>query len=232
MCSAESSDEEDEEESYSSHGNMQITLHIGNPDEVVHFLEMRFTQIQQLATKVIAKAWIKAICPKKQANFPYVDSNPRPDQSQKRRRPRHDGSPRIPLFWPDVDLCRHKEPDHTRKAGAYVHMSTCCRSADFIQERTHLLVHLLRLHWTEQDWLKSNGNGSEVPQKIKDRNWVGFLRDAFPVNKLEEVQGSNPDKASMRRKYLTQIYRVAEDEQMIRHRMGMLTHFLVLDCHI
>jgi hypothetical protein len=88
------------------------------------------------------------------------------------------------------------------------------------------------LHWTEQDWLKSNGNGSEVPQKIKDRNWVGFLRDAFPVNKLEEVQGSNPDKASMRRKYLTQIYRVAEDEQMIRHRMGMLTHSLILDCHI
>lgn len=131
-ASAESSDEEDEEEGYSSHGSMQITLHIGNPDEVVHFLKMRFTQIQQLATKVIAKAWIKAICPKKQANFPYVDSNPRADQSQKRRRPRHDGPPRIPLFWPDIDLCRHKEPDHTRKTGAYVHVSTCCRPADFM----------------------------------------------------------------------------------------------------
>jgi hypothetical protein len=132
VASAESSDEEDEEEGWPSHGNMQITLHIGNPDEVVHFLKMRFTQIQQLATKVIAKAWIKAICPKKQANFPYVDSNPRADQSQKRRRPRHDGPPRIPLFWPDVDLCRHKEPDHTRKTGAFVYMSTCCRSADFV----------------------------------------------------------------------------------------------------
>ncbi|KAG9818495.1 hypothetical protein KCU98_g18495, partial [Aureobasidium melanogenum] len=87
-------------------------------------------------------------------------------------------------------------------------------------ERTYLLVHLLRLHWTEQDWLASNGSGSEVPQKIKDRNWIGFLRDAFPVNKLEEVQGSNPDKAAMRRRYLNQIYKVAEDEQMMRHRMG------------
>ncbi|KAG9732823.1 hypothetical protein KCU59_g11683, partial [Aureobasidium melanogenum] len=202
LASADSSDEENEE-SWSNHGNMQITLHIANEDEVVHFLKMRFTQIQQLATKVIAKAWIKAICPKKQANFPYVDSNPRPDQSQKRRRPRHDGAPRIPLFWPDVELCRHKEPDHTRKT-----------------ERTYLLVHLLRLHWTEQDWLASNGSGSEVPQKIKDRNWIGFLKDAFPVNKLEEVQGSNPDKAAMRRRYLNQIYKVAEDEQMMRHRMG------------
>jgi hypothetical protein len=122
-ASAESSDEEDEEEGLQSHGNMQITLHIANQDEVVHFLKMRFTQIQQLATKVIAKAWIKAICPKKQANFPYVDSNPRADQSQKRRRPRRDGPPRIPLFWPDVELCRHKEPDHTRKTGAFFRMS-------------------------------------------------------------------------------------------------------------
>lgn len=119
-ASEESSDEEDDDEPWPNHGNMQITLHIANQDEVVHFLKMRFTQIQQLATKVIAKAWIKAICPKKQANFPYVDSNPRADQSQKRRRPRHDGPPRIPLFWPDVDLCRHKEPDHTRKTGTFI----------------------------------------------------------------------------------------------------------------
>jgi hypothetical protein len=132
-ASAESSDEESEDEGLQNHGNMQITLHIANQDEVVHFLKMRFTQIQQLATKVIAKAWIKAICPKKQANFPYVDSNPRADQSQKRRRPRHDGPPRIPLFWPDVELCRHKEPDHTRKTGVFLRMSTRYKSADRVQ---------------------------------------------------------------------------------------------------
>jgi len=132
-ASEDSSDGEDEDEPWSNHGNMQITLHIANQDEVVHFLKMRFTQIQQLATKVIAKAWIKAICPKKQANFPYVDSNPRADQSQKRRRPRHDGPPRIPLFWPDVDLCRHKEPDHTRKTGAFLPDVDSMHSADRAQ---------------------------------------------------------------------------------------------------
>lgn len=117
VSSADSSDDEDDNEDWGNHGNMQVTLHIANEDEVLHFLKMRFTQIQQLATKVIAKAWIKAICPKKQANYPYVDSNPRADQNQKRRRPKHDGAPRIPTFWPDISLCRHKEPDHTRKTG-------------------------------------------------------------------------------------------------------------------
>jgi hypothetical protein len=123
VASADSSDDENDDD-WGNHGNMQITLHIANQDEVVHFLRMRFTQIQQLATKVIAKAWIKAICPKKQANFPYVDSNPRADQNQKRRRPRHDGPPRIPKFWPDIELCRHKEPDHTRKTGAFLQRMT------------------------------------------------------------------------------------------------------------
>jgi hypothetical protein len=33
----------------------------------------------------------------------------------------------------------------------------------------------------------------------------------------------------MRRKYLNQIYRVAEDEQMMRHRMGTLTHSPIQD---
>jgi hypothetical protein len=120
--SADVSDEEDDDDHWENQGNTQITVHIAHQDEVVHFLRVRFTQIQQLATKVIAKAWIKAICPKKQANFPYVDSNPRPEQSQKRRRPRHDGDPRIPKFWP-TELCRHKEPDHTRKAGKYLFSS-------------------------------------------------------------------------------------------------------------
>lgn len=81
-------------------------------------------------------------------------------------------------------------------------------------------MHLLRLHWTEEEWVACNGDSCEVPQKIKNCDWVGFLRDAFPVNKLDEVQGSNPDKAVMRKRYLSQIYRVAEDEQMLKRRVG------------
>jgi hypothetical protein len=59
-----------------------------------------------------------------------------------------------------------------------------------------------------------------VPQKIKDNNWVGFLKDAFPISKLDEMQGGSPEKAQMRKKYLGQIYRVAEDEQMILRKIG------------
>lgn len=98
--------------------NRGISFYVREEDKVISFLYTRFMQIQQLAGKLIAKAWIRAICPKKQANYPYVDSNPRPDQP--RRKTRHDGPPRIPSFWPDTDRCRHKEPDHTDKYGRHV----------------------------------------------------------------------------------------------------------------
>lgn len=93
----------------------RVSFRIDDKEKVKAFLLMRFTQIQQSAGKVIAKAWIKAMCPKKQANYPYVDCNPRPDQP--RRRPRYPGPPRVPFFWPDLSDCRHKEPDHLDKRG-------------------------------------------------------------------------------------------------------------------
>lgn len=96
-----------------------ISFRIDEESKVVAFLYSRFLQIQQSTGKTIAKAWIKAICPKKQANYPYVDSNPRPDQQRVRKA--YDGPPRIPIFWPDTEKCRHKEPDHTNKNGKCIH---------------------------------------------------------------------------------------------------------------
>lgn len=109
----ESSDDDDWEPPRSD--QPCISFRIDDEEKVVAFFHTRFMQIQQSAGKVIAKAWIKAICPKKQANYPYVDSNPR--HGQKSRRPRHNGPPRIPNFWPNLSLCRHKEPDHLDKHG-------------------------------------------------------------------------------------------------------------------
>lgn len=69
--------------------------------------------MQQLAVKRIAKAWIKGICPKKQATFPY----------HKKRRERegldhlNDFSGYIPGWWPDTSVCRFVEPDHIKRDG-------------------------------------------------------------------------------------------------------------------
>jgi hypothetical protein len=73
-------------------------LRLADYDAVTTFYMTRLRQMQQLMCKVVAKAWIKVIEPKKQSNFPYN----RGDESK-------------PSWWPrDV---RHKEPDHLMKPG-------------------------------------------------------------------------------------------------------------------
>jgi hypothetical protein len=75
-------------------------LVISDHDAVTTFYMTRLRQMQQLMCKVVAKAWIKVIEPKKQSNFPYN----RGDESK-------------PAWWPrDV---RHKEPDHLMKPGGF-----------------------------------------------------------------------------------------------------------------
>lgn len=69
---------------------------IGKREEVGTFFETRFRQLQQLVCKIVAKAWIKVIEPKKQTRFPY-----------------NRGEDSKPSWWPD-DV-RHKEPDHLMK---------------------------------------------------------------------------------------------------------------------
>ncbi|KAI5790183.1 hypothetical protein EDC01DRAFT_616572 [Geopyxis carbonaria] len=71
-------------------------LHIYDNDAVTTFYMTRLRQMQQLMCKVVSKAWIKVIEPKKQSNFPYN----RGDESK-------------PSWWPRE--VRHKEPDHLMK---------------------------------------------------------------------------------------------------------------------
>ena len=81
-------------------------LKVGNKEEVWKFYEQRFKNIQQSACKMIAKAWIKLIAPKKQSNHPYTGSDAKaPDWWPKPTGPTRD------------DRVRHKEPDHLYKPG-------------------------------------------------------------------------------------------------------------------
>ena len=71
------------------------------------FYDQRFKQCQQTACKLIAKAWVKAVEPKKQSTHPYTGSDEKaPDW--------------WPKPWGDTkeDKVRHKEPDHLYKRGA------------------------------------------------------------------------------------------------------------------
>ena len=62
------------------------------------FYLARFNDLQQLFCKIVAKAWIRKIEPRKQTTYPYKD-----------------GALSAPPWWPsDVE---HREPDHIRKQG-------------------------------------------------------------------------------------------------------------------
>lgn len=92
-------------------------IKIGNSQDVWKFYDQRFRNCQQTACKLIAKAWVKAVEPKKQSNHPYTGSDEK-----------------APDWWPKAwgptrdEKVRHKEPDHLYK-----------------KERVHLLNHILRM---------------------------------------------------------------------------------------
>jgi hypothetical protein len=93
-------------------GESKRPLEIGNHKAVQAFYDHRFKCIQQTACKEVAKAFIKLIAPKKQANHPYTG---------------RDAS--APDWWPkpsgpgEKDKVRHIEPDHQWKRGM---SSTVC----------------------------------------------------------------------------------------------------------
>ncbi|KAH8673995.1 hypothetical protein BX600DRAFT_433592 [Xylariales sp. PMI_506] len=90
---------------------------VSDEKELWAFYEQRFKNCQQNACKLIAKAWIKAVEPKKQSTHPYTGKDEK-----------------APDWWPQRwgdgkdDKVRHKEPDHLYK-----------------RERLYLLNHILRM---------------------------------------------------------------------------------------
>lgn len=80
------------------------SLEIGNEQEVKKFYQNRFKDMQQSACKIIGKAFVKLIEPRKQTNYPYTK-----------------GDSMAPPWWPATkgteNYIRHKEPDHLLKDG-------------------------------------------------------------------------------------------------------------------
>lgn len=72
-------------------------LHLSSKREIMNHLRACFRELQQLACKTIAKAWIKVIEPRKQTNYPY-----------------NRGEDSKPFWWPSH--IRHCEPDHLIKS--------------------------------------------------------------------------------------------------------------------
>lgn len=82
------------------------TLRIGDVAQTTKYYEERLKQMQQGACKVIAKAWVKVVEPRKQTAHPYINE-----------------AKSAPPWWPEIKPAdgsqgvRHKEPDHLLKGG-------------------------------------------------------------------------------------------------------------------
>lgn len=78
-------------------------LVIGQSDKVEQYYVVRFKDMQQSACKVMGKAFVKLVEPKKQTHHPYTG-----------------GNAGAPPWWPPTtgeNGVRHKEPDHLLKPG-------------------------------------------------------------------------------------------------------------------
>lgn len=87
--------------------SMKTTIQVGDSSRIKDLYERQFKNCQQTACKFIAKAWVKAVEPRKQSNHPYTG-----------------GENTRPKWWPDAYdeehkkwVVRHREPDHLYKNG-------------------------------------------------------------------------------------------------------------------
>jgi len=106
-------------------------MEIGNNNQVHAYYFVRFKDMQQSACKVIGKAFVKLMEPKKQTHHPYTK-----------------GDEKAPPWWPNTtgDNCvRHKEPDHLLRPGEYFSVVNHDWYTNCISERIRLLVHILEM---------------------------------------------------------------------------------------
>lgn len=79
-------------------------IYIANQEAVWEFYIRGFEIMKQTGCKLIAKAWVKLLAPKKKSTHPYTGTN-------------------IPDWWPkpwgstSFEMVRYREPDHLKKHG-------------------------------------------------------------------------------------------------------------------
>ena len=102
----------------------RTALRVGDHDLLRRYYEKAFDNFQQLNCRMIAKAWIKLVEPRKQVNHPYNGRKNVGGASQ-----RVDPELTKPRWWP-VGVT-HKEPDHLPKPGRFYPSSTATQQDPF-----------------------------------------------------------------------------------------------------
>ena len=104
---------EEPDDDFSDMKNVDKQFEIGDKFSIDNYYDTRFRQMQQLACKVIAKAWVKVVECKKQVKHPYNGGKIAKEKGAKKGT---GGELTKPDWWPKYN-CRHREPDHLKKDG-------------------------------------------------------------------------------------------------------------------
>ncbi|KAI7514390.1 hypothetical protein KC347_g651 [Hortaea werneckii] len=188
-------------------------FNVSDEERVKKFLLGRISKLHQLSNKKVAKAWIKGICPKKQAHFPY----------QNKQREEQGYLPEVPGWWPPTPPSRAN--DFASRSGCTSHADEhdsdigldCCPfiEPDHVKkhERNILLLHLLRLRPTPEQLKAWNKDTTEPSKTHRFRGWTAFLRELAPVDSLDDVSPTDKKMVHYRRKLFKELYDVAEMEQ-------------------
>lgn len=176
---------------------------ISESDKVIEILARSLRTMQQLAVKRIAKAWIKGICPRKQAVFPY-------HKKSKESGERVHVAANNPGWWPDEKDCKFVEPDHIKRDGKpTLHRLGATLTAT---ERINLCLHLLRLRPTPAQLKEWNRDCVEPHKTHVNKGWTAFLRELAPPSIVDDSREPD-DKTEERQKLLAQVYELTEREE-------------------
>ncbi|PYI00792.1 hypothetical protein BO78DRAFT_34251 [Aspergillus sclerotiicarbonarius CBS 121057] len=146
-------------------GVNRIALEIGDSDRLEQYYTISFRHFQQVNCRIVAKAFIKSIEPRKQVKHPYNGGRPKPGAP-----PGSKGDPEKtkPEWWPAGVV--HREPDHLKK-----------------EERVELLVHIVRrLARIGVIADKLLDIAFDCRRQLKEHEKFSIIEEIFKVRRLEE----------------------------------------------
>ncbi|KAK3312500.1 hypothetical protein B0H66DRAFT_399897 [Apodospora peruviana] len=151
----------------------KIPIRIGNETGVWEFYEQRFKNIQQTACKILGKAWVKAVAPKKQSSHPYTGS-------------------KIPDWWPKPwgpgksECVRHKEPDHLWKRERVPLLVHILRLVVEPQKTQHPAIQGLNLNVAKFEDITKEALATWYSESAKNEKKRPYLKEVFKVARMEE----------------------------------------------
>ncbi|KAK1924852.1 hypothetical protein DB88DRAFT_534896 [Papiliotrema laurentii] len=157
------------------------------PDAIEAYYTSRFAALQQATCKLVVKAWIKVIEPKKQMKYPY-----------------NKGEELKPAWWPEG--VRHREPDHLSKTERLTLLASIVRSPLITVSRLELstaeaaaFISRPRLAILREVYLVAKEEEKKRTGVTEDANLVVHLPN-LPVSP-SAVSPEGPDNLPLKRSY-------------------------------